>query len=249
LVNAGPDLAACIGDTAWLTGSGIASSWVWSPATFLSAPTSLSTLAFPTSSQLYILRGTDTLGCPKPSFDSVFLSIIPPVPAFAGNDTAVVVNQPLQLTGRGATFYQWFPSAFLSSDTIANPIALFTGTTDNFRYIMRATTPEGCIGFDTINVRIFRTGPEIFGPTAFTPDGNNLNDLFRPVVVGFEKFDYFRVFNRWGQEIYSTQVPGEGWNGIWKGQVQPPGTYAWMVSGTDYLGNVVQKKGTMVLIR
>ena len=249
VVNAGPDVSICFRDTALLTGSGDASSWLWSPARLVSNPTGTITDAFPINSTNFVLRGIDTLGCPKPSFDTVLVTVIPPVQAFAGNDTAVVVGQPLQLFGRGAAIYEWSPPNYLNAANIVNPVALFDGSVERFTYVMKATTPEGCFGYDTINIRIFKTAPDIFVPTGFTPDANNLNDLFRPIAVGIAKFDYFRVFNRWGNLLFSATSTEYGWDGNYKGLPQAPDTYVWMVSGTDYTGKRVVKRGTVQLIR
>jgi gliding motility-associated-like protein len=249
VVNAGPDVSICFRDTALLSGSGDASSWLWSPARLLSFPTRTITDAFPLTSTNFVLRGLDTLGCPKPSYDTVLVTVIPPVQAFAGNDTAVVVGQPLQLSGRGAAFYEWSPPTYLNAANIVNPIALFDGSVERFSYAMKATTPEGCFGYDTINIRIFKTAPDIFVPTGFTPNANNLNDVFRPIAVGISKFDYFRVFNRWGNMLFSATSTEYGWDGNFKGLPQPPDTYVWMVSGTDFTGKKVIKRGTVQLIR
>jgi gliding motility-associated-like protein len=249
LVNAGTDTSICFRDTALLTGSGNASSWLWSPARLLTNPTQNITEAYPLSSTNFVLRGTDTLGCPKPSFDTVLVTVIPPVQAFAGNDTAVVVGQPLQLLGRGATFYDWTPPSYLNFTNIVNPVAVFDGSVERFSYVMRASTPEGCFGYDTINIRIFKTAPDIFVPTGFTPDGDNLNDVFRPIPVGISKLDYFRVFNRWGNLLYANTSAEQGWDGTYKGVPQQPDTYVWMVRGTDFTGKTVIKKGTVQLIR
>ncbi|MBX9783229.1 MAG: gliding motility-associated C-terminal domain-containing protein [Chitinophagaceae bacterium] len=249
IVDAGPQKDICFKDTAILTGSGNASSWLWAPARFVSNTRTITTKAFPINSTQFILRGTDTLGCPKPVFDTVLVRVIPPVPAFAGNDTAVVVGQPLQLKGSGATFYQWLPPKFLNANDIGNPVAVFDAGVEKFSYIMKATTPEGCFAFDTINIKIFKTAPDIFVPTAFTPDANNLNDVFIPIAVGITKLDYFRVFNRWGNMLYSTTVLQQGWDGTYKGLPQAPDTYVWMVRGADFTGKTIIKKGTVVLIR
>ena len=99
---------------------------------------------------------------------------------------------------------------------------------------MLTTTPEGCFNYDTMNVRIFKIAPDILVPTGFTPDGNNLNDVLTPFTVGIAQFHYFRVFNRWGQEVFATTKQQEGWDGTFKSRQQDPGTFVWMVSGTDY---------------
>jgi gliding motility-associated-like protein len=115
-------------------------------------------------------------------------------------------------------------------------------------YQLKAYTPEGCFGYDTINIKVFNTSPDIFVPNAFTPDRPS-NKVFRPIPVGITRIDVFYVYNRWGQLMYSSNDPTQGWNGMYAGKTQPAGTYVWMVKGTDYTGKKVFKKGTMVLIR
>jgi gliding motility-associated-like protein len=57
------------------------------------------------------------------------------------------------------------------------------------------------------------------------------------------------VYNRWGQLVFQTTQFGKGWDGSINGSVQNTGTYVWMVSGKDYTGKSVIKRGTAVLIR
>ncbi|HTQ28041.1 MAG TPA: gliding motility-associated C-terminal domain-containing protein, partial [Puia sp.] len=66
---------------------------------------------------------------------------------------------------------------------------------------------------------------------------------------GIASMQYFRIYNRWGQLIYSTSRMGEGWDGTLNGKPQDTGSYVWMVQGIDYTGKVIFKKGTMTLIR
>ncbi|HYC30236.1 MAG TPA: gliding motility-associated C-terminal domain-containing protein, partial [Chitinophagaceae bacterium] len=88
-----------------------------------------------------------------------------------------------------------------------------------------------------------------FVPNAFTP-GKRSNNLFRPAAApGISKLDFFRVYNRWGQLVYSTTEIGPGWDGTIAGKPQDAGTFVWIVQGTDFTGKRVFKKGTMVLIR
>ena len=78
--------------------------------------------------------------------------------------------------------------------------------------------------------------------------GMGLN-IFRPIPVGISSIQYFRVYNRWGQLLYSTSHLGEGWDGNISGKPQEIGGYVWMVLGTTYTGEKIYKKGTMTLIR
>jgi gliding motility-associated-like protein len=84
-------------------------------------------------------------------------------------------------------------------------------------------------------------GPEIYVPNAFTPEGDGLNDVLIPVVIGMKAFNYFSVFNRYGQLLYSTANVSKGWDGNFKGTRQPPGTYVWMAEAVDYRGNLINE--------
>ncbi len=245
-VAAGTDVTICFEDTTQLIGSMVGTSFSWSPVNTLINANSLNPLAFPTSTTLYVLRVNDSLsGCPKPAFDTVLVAVRPRIIAFAGNDTSIVIGQPLQLNATGAIQYTWSPLAGLNRSDINNPVATLS---DNMTYILRAFTPEGCEDYDTINIKVFKTNPDIFVPNAFTP-GKGQNRVFRPIPVGISQLEYFRVYNRWGQMVFSSSQAGQGWDGRIAGKMQDSGTFVWMVQGKDYTGKTVTKKGTMVLIR
>jgi gliding motility-associated-like protein len=117
------------------------------------------------------------------------------------------------------------------------------------RYILRVTTADGCFAFDTLNVRVFKTDPDIFVPTAFTPNGDGLNDQLLPIPAGISQYEYFRVYNRYGQLVFSTTEVGKGWDGKIAGKEQGSDTFAWYVKGRDYTGKTIFKKGSSTLIR
>ena len=244
LVNAGRDTTICYDDTAQLNASVVASRFTWSPFNALSSVNILDPIAFPLRTTTYTLIAYDTLGCPKPGVDQVKVTVRSKILAFAGNDTSIVIGQPLQLTGSGAEFFKWTPSLGLSNSSVAGPIATLT---NDMTYTMRAFTVEGCFAMDTINIKVFKTLPDIFMPNAFSPLGKN--NILRPIPVGISKLEYFRIYNRWGQLVFQTIQPGAGWDGRVAGKLQDPGTYVWMVQGTDYTGKIVRKKGTAVLLR
>jgi gliding motility-associated-like protein len=249
IVNAGNDTSICNKDTVFLNGSGNANTWTWTPDNNVRNPDQAFTYANPAGTTTYILKGISNNGCPKPAFDTVIVNVIPEVRANAGTDTVVVAGQPLQLNATGASNYQWFPSNYLNNPNIANPVAIFDQRQESFRYVVVVSTPQGCKDVDTINIKIFKTQPGFFVPSAFTPDNNGLNDIFRPVAVGIRQFDYFKIFNRWGNEIFSTSISGKGWDGNYKGQMQESGQYVWIVQGIDFTGKKHFLKGTLTLIR
>lgn len=243
-VDAGKDTTICFADTAHLKGTILASSFAWTPSTAMSNTSVLNPIAFPRRTMTYRLIAYDTLGCPKPGTDEVVVRVKAKINAFAGNDTSVVLGQPLALNGSGAELAEWQPAFFLNRNDIYNPIAQLP---DNITYVMRAYTPEGCFAMDTINIKVFKSDPDIFMPNAFAPMGRNR--LLRPIPVGIKQLDYFRVFNRYGQLMYQTSEVSKGWDGRIGGTVQPSGAYVWMVRGIDYLGKTVEKRGTALLVR
>ncbi len=249
LANAGPDAAICYGQTVQLNASSNGTSFSWSPSSSLFKPNTLSPVAGPDVTTSYILYAVDTLGCPKPTADTVLVTVIPKVIAFAGNDTTIVRTQPLQLNAKGGVNYQWTPVNNLNNPLIANPIAEFTDGPDTVSYNVRVSTPEGCFGNDSIKIYIFETKPEIFVPTAFTPNGDGRNDVFRPTVAGMKQFFYLRIYNRWGQLLFNTGRPDTGWDGNYNGEKQASGTYVYTIEAIDYNNKPYFKKGTFVLIR
>ncbi|MEP6726758.1 MAG: PKD domain-containing protein [Bacteroidota bacterium] len=244
--SAGEDKVICFGDTAYLSASITGASFNWTPGFSLINAGSLTPLAHPLATTSYILAVYDVLGCPKPKLDTVAVIVRPPVIASAGNDTSVTVNQPLKLTATGAPFFLWTPATYLDHNDIQSPIALFNNS-GIYTYAVKAFTKENCFAIDTIHIKVFQTAPDIFVPNAFTPGGIQ-NNLFRPIAAGISRIDYFRVYNRWGDLVFSSS-DGTGWNGNYAGKAQSSGTYVWVVQGRDYTGKVITKKGTMVLIR
>jgi gliding motility-associated-like protein len=242
--DAGADTTVCYRDSATLNGKIVGSRFTWSPQNSLSNPNSLVTVANPSTATTYRLTAYDTLGCPKPGFDDVLVNVREKIHAFAGNDTAIVVGQPLQLDAQGAELFEWTPPLGLSNKNIGNPVAMVDR---DIIYILRAYTEEGCFSLDTIKVTVFTTSPDIFVPNAFAPEGKNR--ILKPVTPGIAQLNYFKVFNRWGQLMFSTQQHGQGWDGKIAGKLQDTGTYVWMVSGKDYTGKTISKKGTATLIR
>jgi gliding motility-associated-like protein len=222
------------------------SSFTWTPAYSLTGATTLSPLAHPVTTTTYILAVYDVLGCPKPGLDTVTISVRPPIFANAGKDTSAVLNQPLTLHATGAPFFLWSPPTYLNQADIASPTALFSES-GVYTYALKAFTANNCFALDTIHIKVFTTAPEIFVPNAFTPDAAQ-NNLFRPIPVGIARIDYFRVYNRWGNMVFSSS-DGSGWNGTVSGKKQASGTYVWVVEGHDFTGKVIARKGTMVLIR
>lgn len=254
LVSAGNDTVICFGNRILLKGTVTANSFAWSASSSLLNTNTLTPLAGPAKTTAYILAVKDSLYCPKEVRDTVFVNVIQPIHLYAGKDTAVTVGQalPLYASGGDTSYqynYQWTPGSFLNNAAVYNPVATITsGNIDSIQYHVKITTPEGCTASDDILIHVYK-GPEIYVPTAFTPNGDGLNDLLRPILIGISQFDFFTVYNRWGQLLFSTNQRNRGWDGFYNGSAQQSGAYVYMTQGKDHSGKTVYRKGTVVLMR
>jgi gliding motility-associated-like protein len=245
--KASPDTTVCLGTNAQLQASG-GTSYTWSPATFLSASNISNPVVIgPTANIRYIVTVSDTLGCPKPSKDTVFVKVYPKVIADAGpRDTSVVEGEPLQLNGSGGDIYLWSPGTWLTSTISRSPVSL---PQDDIEYALLVKTLAGCEGRDSIRVKLYKVDPSMYVPTAFSPNGDKNNDVLRPILLGMKDLTYFRVYNRWGQLMFSTGEKNKGWDGNFAGRPQQADTYVWVAEGITYKGQAIRKKGYAVLIR
>lgn len=166
---------------------------------------------------------------------------------FAGNDTIIVLGYPYRLSASGGDMYSWMPTDYLDNPTIPNPNVTFPDT-GRYTYMVDIATETGCEGIDTINIWVVKDGG-ILVPSAFSPNGDGLNDVFKPIVIGFPRMEYFRVFNRWGQMVFATSNVNDGWDGTFNGKTADISTYFWDISVTGIDGQKVQKKGDVTLIR
>jgi gliding motility-associated-like protein len=249
VAHAGPDTIICYDTKALLHGSTEASIFAWLPSPSLSNSKILNPIATPKTTTAYILSVYDNKGCPKPGYDTVIVNVLPDINAFAGRDTAVITGQSLQLQATGGVRYEWTPGTGLSNATIANPVALYTTPSSGIVYKVMVYNEANCADSAYIKVKVFQTMPSVFVPNAFTPNHDGKNDLLRPIAVGMAHIDYFRIFNRWGQLVFSTTANEQGWDGTIAGKLQPSGTYVWLVKATDYTGAPYMQRGTLVLIR
>lgn len=251
--NAGPDGFICYGQTYQLQGSG-GVQYTWSPATFLDDPTIADPVSSPTANVTYTLTEIiDALGCRSLTTDEMTVDVTPPIKVKTfPYDSIGYPGAQFQLLATtndsDVINYSWTPAWGLSNSNIADPIVSVGAIGDDVTYQVTASTIAGCKGEGYVRVRVYK-GPDIYVVTGFTPNGDGKNDRFIPFPVGVKQLKYFRVFNRWGQLIYSTSNLHEGWDGKLSGRDQPTGVYVWMAEAITDDNRVITKKGTVTLIR
>jgi gliding motility-associated-like protein len=85
--------------------------------------------------------------------------------------------------------------------------------------------------------------------SAFTPDGDGLNDRLNLKIIGVIDVEYFKIYNRNGEEVFSSKIINSGWDGTFRNIKQPSGAYVWMAKGKDISGKLISEKGSIVLVR
>jgi gliding motility-associated-like protein len=86
-------------------------------------------------------------------------------------------------------------------------------------------------------------------PNAFSPNNDGLNDHLVVRVFGHIQLKYFKIFNRYGQEVFSTTKLNDKWDGRVHSRDPQPGTYVWTAAGVDLLGNTIKGSGAITIVR
>lgn len=162
-------------------------------------------------------------------------------------DTKIMYGNRLQLNADSELFYMWTPNdGSLDNPNISNPIATPTVTTT---YTIYGMDFYGCRDTATVTIVVDSTMSE-FVPTAFTPNGDGKNDVFRLNGSRFQNLVEMRIYNRWGQQVFYTSNREVGWDGTFEGQKMDIGTYHYsiIVARPGHPENTVYK-GDITLIR
>lgn len=218
--------------------------YLWFPATGLNNPFVSSPFAVPDSTSIYSVKVSNDCFADTAEVEV----IVRPLPIVdAGNDTLIYRDTRAQLNGFTVeTSYFWNPSDWLddpfSLNTIASPPATQW-------YELFATNQWGCLNKDSVLV-IVEGKIMLELPTGFSPNGDGINDVFRIVrYLNIERLDMFNVYNRWGNQVFSTTDITQGWDGTVNSINQPIGTYVWVVYGVSKDGDEILRRGNITLIR
>jgi len=177
---------------------------------------------------LYLLVATSSV---QSCFDTdtVFIDMHPLPPVSAGTSTTIPLDATVQIggnpTGPTAVSYTWSPAVYLSNANIANPV---TSNTFNMVFTVTVQDDNFCVSSDTIRVTIL---PEIYFTNAFSPNGDQKNDIW--VIDYIDQFpgSVVEIYNRWGEQLFRTEdYFSTPFDGKFKGQNLPVGTYYYIIS-------------------
>lgn len=194
-------------------------------------------------------------GCVVLNSSTIFLSPLGglDVDAFA-DPIYLTTGQTSQLTSSPFDedyIYQWTPNTFLTNP---NGASTMSAPTETITYILTITdfNDDGaCLRTDSVTLFLFEaecSEPNIFVPNTFTPNGDGENDQLRVRGGNIANME-FSVFNRWGENIFKTNVQNDGWDGTFKGDLAEPAVYVYYLTVDCDGGESYFKKGNVTLIR
>ncbi len=187
----------------------------------------------------YAVKVTDGNGC-KGS-DTTAIEIVHPLPAgFLPPDTAICSYGSLELKPRNNfQQYLWSNSEKTKTTTIIRPGL----------YWLEVSDGNNCRGRDSVTVSPKDCLNGLYVPSAFTPNSDGRNDLFKPLLFGRVQRYHFAVYNRWGTAIYQATDPQKGWDGKVAGRPLEAGVFVWTCTYQLEGGTVQTAKGTVTLVR
>jgi gliding motility-associated-like protein len=222
----------CTGDTRQLD-AGNFSSYLWNTG-------STGRTIFVNNTGTYSVTVTDSHGCTGSDVASIN-TLLPSPSAFLPKDTSICSYGSLELQVKaGFNNYLWSNGEISPAITITQPGQYWLQATNN---------SNSCIGKDTINVAPKDCLKGFYIPTAFTPNGDGRNDLFKPMLFGNVKQYNFRVYDRWGQVVFQTSDQTKGWNGVFKGQLQESHVFVWICTYQFEGEKQTVEKGTVAVIK
>lgn len=243
------DTTICEGDTVGLSALSInALSYTWSPSYNITATHVADVAVWPRHSTDYRIVLPYSNGC---IVDTSIKITVNQIQADAGPDRRIQDGAKTLLGGPRTSLgidyaYTWHPAQYLDNPLIPNPTA---APPYDFTYYLEVRSRAGCVVTDTVVVTMECSQLNL--PNAFLPDADPHSGLTRFGLLnqGLVKLNHFRIFDRWGKQVFYSTDPANEWDGRVNGDWAPSGVYVWEVDGFCYLGQRLRKSGTVTLIR
>jgi len=143
--------------------------------------------------------------------------------------------------------YSWSPARGVNSTQGIGGNAASITIPNSSNVYLKVIDQYLCVNYDTMYVNADVCCTVSF-PSAFTPNGDGRNDVFKPITIGHHHIYHFKVLNRYGQVVYESNEENRGWDGTLFGKPQDMDTYFWFFF-YDCNGRKMEEKGDVILIR
>ncbi len=244
----------CAGDLSTVVATNlnptVSLSYSWSPNSIIPNPSNSNTVLVQPSFSQNVYLTASANGCAVD--DSIFISVsaIDPLSVIASASQYIVApGSTVTLFGApsGLLSYSWSPITGLSNAENQQTNAVIDET-----IIYTLTVSDGiCTRSDTTEVKVYEIiceDPYVFIPNAFSPNGDNNNDLLYVRGLFIEKM-IFRVFDRWGEMVFESEDPAIGWDGTFRGKKLDPDVYDYYLDVTCTGGLKSITKGNVTLMK
>jgi gliding motility-associated-like protein len=195
----------------------------------------------------YYIQGINAEGC---------MNILP-VQVVLRNPVITVINPPpVDFPTRVDLSQTFIPQKGLKygyyTDTSATiPLENYTAIKYGGTYYIKATNQVGCTTVVPVKVVIHPPPPyDIIAPNTFTPNNDGINDNFTVTITGIVTFGSIKIYDRYGQLVFTTKSANESWDGNFTGHTLATGTYYWVFEGLDDYNNAkITKAASITLLR
>lgn len=249
VANFTSDDEACVGTPFQFTDGSTALTplryrWYFGDGTSATSPHPLHNYLLPGVYDVALVVATDS-GCVATDSLMVPAQVTvhpPPVAGFSVHPPVVSIHAGhIAVTDHAVGAVEW--TYFIEDDiyTVAEPTHLFTEG-GHHNVVQVVTTAYGCT--DTLMRPVFVRGHLFYAPTAFTPDGDDVNDMWLPIVRGAQFYELW-IHDRWGRLVFNTRDPEEGWSG----DGQAPGVYIYQARLKEWGSDAYEYTGHFTLLR
>ncbi|MGZ3900498.1 MAG: choice-of-anchor L domain-containing protein [Bacteroidia bacterium] len=249
-----PGQVVCLGKSLQLQANG-SLSYTWSPATGLSNINSPNPIATPTITTTYSVAGSSSIGCVTSAAVTLSVSSFGSVPDFSASVyQASIDDPPVQFTASPTSQVHWhWDFGDGGSDSLKEPQHAYNNPGS---YIVGLTVSDTNNCSETVYKEIIindiiKDLYTFYIPNSFTPNGDNMNELFMPKGVGWDPLNYrFDIYNKWGKIIFTTGDSHKGWNGLMDSDTElEADVYTWKINMKDIYHKEHSFIGHVTLVR
>lgn len=248
------DDTVCLGETVVLKATG-ADRYEWTPSAFLDNANTGTPKSTPASSITYKVVGKDSLGCFEDE-RNVKLKVYPKpqIEITNGENIILQAGSSVKLSTKNSqdvTDWKWYPGKWLSCDSCSEPLA---APGDNITYRVTAANEGQCEARDEITINIICNNANVYIPNTFSPNRDGTNDVFYPRGTGLYTIKSFKIFNRWGQTVFSKSGISAndsqyGWDGTLNGALLQADVYVYILEVVCSNNTTLPIKGNVTLVR
>ncbi len=242
----------CIGSSTSLSATG-AASYAWTPPTGLNNTTASTVMAKPIVTTLYRVIGKDGKNCFS---DTAYFPVqVYPMPTvILRGDTTISVGNTIILTpqvSQDVNQVLWQNPIGLVQTNYPSITVRPTGQT---QYNVTVSNVGGCTARSSVNISVICNDANVFIPNTFSPNADGANDVFYVRGTGLFNVKLMRVFNRWGELVFSSNAvrandASTGWDGTYKGKKLGTDVYVYMIEVQCESNTSLLYKGNVTLLK